>query len=154
VSAPAEGRRPDDPTIVDDDDLLRRVPNWPMMVTTESDGKLRPTSAALDLRRDLGETGCSVDIQARLSDPEHPLTVLAGHPAEWGLATCTAGDARSDDTHRVVGEPLPDDPAHAEVIPVATTRKAQKRNFKALAERMRFLRDPVMATPDVAAPTD
>jgi hypothetical protein len=122
------------------------------MVTTESDGKLRPTSAALNLRRD--ETGCSVDVFGRLPDPDNPLSVLAGHPAEWGLATCTAGDARSDDTHRVVGKPLPDDPAHAEVIPTATTRSAQKRNFKTLAEKMTFLREPVMDSPDVAAPPD
>jgi hypothetical protein len=80
--------------------------------------------------------------------------VLAGHPAEWGLATCTAGDARNDGTHRVVGQPLADDPAHAEVIPTATTRTAQKRNFKALAEKMRFLRDPVIPPPDMAVPTE
>ncbi|HTA98829.1 MAG TPA: hypothetical protein VK730_14450 [Solirubrobacteraceae bacterium] len=142
---------PDDPEIADEDDLLRRVPNDPKLITRASDGTTRPSSAALTLRD--GEVGCSVDILGRLPDPGAPLTVLTGHDPNWGVATCTAGDARADQLHRVVGKPELGDEAHAEVIPTATTRKAQKRNFKALAEKMTFLRDPVMAPPDVAVPT-
>jgi hypothetical protein len=133
---------PDDPTIVDDDDLLRRVPNRPRMVTTESDGKLRPTSAALALRE--GETGCSVDVRGRLEDPDEPLTVLDGHDAAWGVATCTAGAARTDGAHHVVSDELPDNRAHAQVVPTATSKSAQRRNFKSLAERMTFVQDPVI----------
>jgi hypothetical protein len=142
VSVLTEDPLPNDPSIADADDLLRRVPNDPSLVATTSDGTRRPSSAALTLRDD--DIGCSVDVQARLPDPQKPLTVLAGHNPNWGVATCAAGDARADDLHRVVGKPEPDDHAHAEVIPTATSRKAQKRNFKALAEKMQFLREPVM----------
>ena len=118
------------------------------MVTTESDGKLRPTSAALALRE--GETGCSVDVRRRLADPGEPLTVLARHDAAWGVATCTAADARKDGAHHVISDVLPDNPAHAQVVPTAPSRNAQKRNFKVLAERMTFVQDPVMESPGSA----
>lgn len=146
----AEALPQNDPAIADTDDLLRRVPNRPRMVTTESDGKLRPSSAALELRA--GEAGCSVHVQARLPDPQDPLAVLDGHSQEWGVATATAGDARDEDRHRVVGAPREDpppradDPAHAEVVPTATSRTKQKRHFGALAARMTFLQEPVMAS--------
>lgn len=135
----------DDPEIVNADVLLRRVPNRPMMVTVDAQGRTRPTSAALDLRPE--ETYCSVDVQSRLRDPTDPFITAEGHPPEWGLASCTAGDARRDGLHWVAGDPCPDDPAHTRVIPTATSRKAQKRNFGKLAERMTFLREPGMSGP-------
>ena len=52
------------------------------------------------------------------------------------------GVARNDGEHIVVSEPELDNPAHAEIIPTAQSRKAQKRSLKALAERMVFLRNP------------
>jgi hypothetical protein len=152
VSDRTEGPPQNDPAIADTDDLLRRVPNRPRMIATESDGRLRPSSAALELRDD--ETGCSVHVQGRLPNPLDPLIVLEGHSRDWGVATATAGDARDQDRHRVVGAPRTDppprtdDPAHAEVVPTTTSRTARKRNFGALAARMMFLREPVMASQD------
>jgi hypothetical protein len=91
VSDPAEEPPQNDPAIADTDDLLRRVPNRPRMIATESDGRLRPSSAALELRD--GEIGCSVHVQGRLPNPPDPLIVLEGHSQDWGVATATAGDA-------------------------------------------------------------
>lgn len=150
MSDPTGGPPPNDPAIGDADDLLRRVPNRPKMVATESDGRLRPSSAALELRD--GETGCSVHVQRRLPNPQEPLIVLEGHSQDWGVATATAGDARDQDRHRVVGAPRTDpppradDPAHAEVVPTAPSRTARKRNFGALAARMAFLQEPLMTS--------
>lgn len=135
----------DDPEIVNADVLLRRIPNWPSMVTVDAQGRARPTSAALDLRP--GETYCSVDVQSRLRDPTDPFITVEGHPSEWGLASCTADDARRDGLHWVAGDPLPDNPAHTRVIPTATSRKARKRNFGKLAACMTFLREPMMPGP-------
>lgn len=152
MSDPTEELPQNDPAIADTDDLLRRVPNRPRMVTTESDGRLRPSSAALELRD--GEIGCSVHVQGRLPNPPDPLIVLEDHSQDWGVATATAGDARDQDRHRVVGAPRTDPPpraddrAHAEVMPTATSRTAQKRNFGALAAKMTFLQEPVMASRD------
>ena len=150
MSDSTEGPPQNDPAIVDTDDLLRRVPNRPKMVAAESGGRLRPSSAALELRD--GEAGCSVHVQARLPNPRDPLIVLEGHCRDWGVATATAGDARDQDRHRVVGAPRTDhppradDPAHAEVVPTATSRTAQKRHFRALAARMTFVQEPVMTS--------
>jgi hypothetical protein len=140
VSTPEEAP-PDDPSIVDEDNLLRRVPSQPRMVSQEGDGKVRVTSAAL-IRR--GERGCSVSVQTRLPNPDAPLEILTDHQETWGVAACTAGTARNGGEHNVIGRPEPDNPAHAEIIPTAATRKAQKRSLKALAERMHFIREPVV----------
>jgi hypothetical protein len=152
VSAHPDNLPPDDPTIADTDDLLRRVPNSPGMVKVDSEGTLRPSSAALVFPPD--NIGCSVDVQGLLPDPSAPLDVLTPYPVEWGLATCAAGDAREGGQHHVVGKPEAENPAHAEVVPTVSSRKEQKRNFSMLASRMRFLREPVTVSPNMAAPTD
>ncbi len=132
----------DDPAIVDAEVLLRRVPSRPRMVTVDRDGRQRPTSAALELRPD--ETYCSIDIQSRLRDPTDPFITTEGHPPGWGLASCSAGDARRDGLHWVAGDPTPENPAHGRVIPTATSRSAQKRNFSRMATCMTFLREPTI----------
>jgi hypothetical protein len=129
-----------DPTIADADTLLRRVPNRPRMVAREANGQIRPSSAALELRED--ETACSVDVLERTVAPERPLDVMVGYDERWGLASCTAGAAREEDRHRVVGDPIEDNAAHALIVPTAESRAAQKRNFSTLARRMTFVRNP------------
>lgn len=132
-----------DPSIADDDTLLRRVPNFSSYTAPDGTGGRRVSSAALELRDD--ETGCSVEVQERLADPQHPVMLLDGCPPDWGLACCAASDARYQDLHRVVGDPLVDDPAHAHIVPTVIGRKAQKRNFSDLAKRMRWVREPTMS---------
>lgn len=129
----------DDPSIADGDNLLRRIPSVPRMVAREGDGTLRVTSAAL-IRK--GERGCSVSVQSRLANSADPLAVLIGFSETWGLAGCSAGSARNHGEHNVVGRPEEDNAAHAEVIPTAPSRKAQKRSLKALAMRMNVIREP------------
>ena len=129
-----------DSSIADEDALLRRVPNRPKLVADDGQGGKRPSSAALELREN--DDGCSVDVQCRLADPGAPESALAGCPADWGLASFAAGAARVEDRHRVVGNPLEDNEAHALVVPVATTRAAQKRNFSMLARQMTWVRQP------------
>lgn len=132
---------PDNDTSIDDEDtLLRRVPNRPRMVALRPDGRLRPSSAALELRDD--EVGCSVDVREWLPEPDSPLSSLDGCPAGWGLAACLAEAPRRDDHHRVVGDKLDDNPAHALIVPTAETRAKQKRHFGKLAEAMTFIQAP------------
>jgi hypothetical protein len=129
-----------DPSIGDEDALLRRVPNRPMLLADDGRGGKRPSSAALELRD--GETGCSVDVQSRLARPEDPGSVATGHPVGWGLACFSTAAARFEDRHRVVGDAQVDNEAHALVIPTASSRADQKRNFSRLARAMEWVRLP------------
>jgi hypothetical protein len=129
-----------DPGVADSDTFLRRVPNRPRMLACLANGEVRLSSAALELRSD--EIGCSVDILERTVTPEAPLSVLDGFDPMWGLASGVVSDARQEDLHRVVGDPLEDDPAHALIVPTAESRNQQKRNFGSLAKKMVLLREP------------
>lgn len=132
----------DDPSIRDEDALLRRVPNRPRLLADDGKGGKRPSSAALELRD--GEAGCSVDVRRLLPDPATPLTSLAGYPTGWGLATFKAADARHEGQHHVARAWLEDNPAHALVVPTAVSRGAQKRNFSRLARAMQWIQPPEM----------
>ncbi len=133
--------RSDDDSILSEDALLRRVPNRPRYLASDGQGGRRLSSQALELRPP--EEGCSVDVQSRLTDPARPEAVLDGHPSAWGIACFSAGDARACN-HNVAGDSLPQNPAHALVVPLADSRSAQKRNFSSLAKRAKLLKDPEM----------
>jgi hypothetical protein len=133
--------RADDDSILDEDVLLRRVPNRPRFLASDGKGGRRLSSQALELRE--SEEGCSVDVQSRLVDPANRESVLNGHPSAWGLACFLAQDARACQ-HNVAGDPLPDNQAHALVVPLAESRTAQKRNFSDLAKRASLLKEPEM----------
>lgn len=129
-----------DPTVADDDTFLRRVPNWPRMLARLANGNVRLSSAALELRDD--ERGCSVDILERTAIPHDPLAIMEGQDPLWGLASGLVAAARENDLHRVVGDPLEENHAHALIIPTAESRNRQKRNFGELAKKMVILREP------------
>jgi len=132
----------DDPSVRDEDALLRRVPNRPRLLADDGKGGTRPSSAALELRD--GEDGCSVDVRRLLPNPATPLTSLTGCPTGWGLATFTAADARHEAQHHVARAWLEDNPAHALVLPTAASRSARKRNFSRLARTMQWIQPPEM----------
>lgn len=109
------------------------------MITRDADGTLRPTSASLELRKLADgsfETGCSVDVQARLPDPTYPASVLKDHPETWGLAAFLVDAARANDWNRVIGSPTAEDAAHALIVPTTSSRPEQKRHFRELARNM------------------
>ncbi len=133
--------RADDDSILPEDVLLRRVPNRPRFLASDGRGGRRLSSQALELRPP--EEGCSVDVQSRLVEPTKPGTVLDGHPPKWGLACFSAHDARTCQ-HNVAGDPLPENQAHALVVPLADSRTAQKRNFSDLAKRATLWKEPEM----------
>lgn len=93
---------PDDPTIANNDELWRRVP--PQQLITEDDGSPRASSAAFD------DEELSVNVAKDTTMDK----TLAGH-AGFSIVGFPAGLAREHE-QRVVRKPLPDNPAHAEVI--------------------------------------
>ncbi len=126
-------QREDDPTILDDDFLWRRIVNNPNMITRDSDGKLRPSSAAF---RD-GHTGeVSVHL-ARLTTLEK---VLLDKP-EVGIVEINAGYPRTLE-HKIVHDPNDTDPSHTLICPPDKSPKQTKKDARLMAEHARWLLYP------------
>jgi len=119
----------DDPSIHDEDGLLRRVPNWPtMMVLDENRNVLRPSSACFSD----GETHdeeISVTLEKSLleSGGRHE-TAITNFP-DFGLARLKAGLVRNElASPQVIRRDATDaDPHHALIIGKKT--KADKRKM-------------------------
>ncbi len=122
------GRHPlDDPSIDDAVRLLRRVPPGPTWVAGE-----RLSSGTFKARSH--DVGASVVLEDELLRSGRPLeAVLSGHPG-FGLVAVSAGQVRAlgAGVRRV---PLPDEPAHAELVGV--TGGISKR-LAGLAEWIRW----------------
>lgn len=107
----------DDPTIVDEAALWRRIPPWHIYFD-ENLGRRRPSSAAFD---DDPDGPMSVVIAAESRGPD---SVLAGHDG-YGLASLTAGFARGVG-QGVARDPTEEEPAHALVFGRKTRRVRNK----------------------------
>src|SRR4051794_33448513 len=116
--------RADDPTIADDDLLLRRILPSPLWVVPQPDGTFRVSSAAfLD--------NLSGKVSVSLASITSADQVLAAYPT-YSLVALRAGVPRTLG-HALVRDPTADDPAHALICPPAGRAKAQR---KADARRM------------------
>jgi hypothetical protein len=126
-------QREDDPTISDNDFLWRRIVNNPHMTKVDSEGKLRPSSAAfLD-----GYTGeVSVHL-ARLTTLEK---VLLDKP-KVGVVEINAGYPRSLD-HKIVRDPTETDPSHTLICPPDKSPKQRKIDARLMAAHSRWLQYP------------
>lgn len=113
----------DDPTIPDEERLLRRVPHdW--WYHDENLGRRRPASMAFD------DTEMSVDIASERMKAGQPETAcLVGHE-EYGLVSITARLAR-EHGQAVCRDPLPDNPAHGVVAGKKTS--GRKKAFSLAA---------------------
>lgn len=115
--------------IEDEDALLRRVANHPDMVKR---GEGRPTSAAFKPSERDG--GLSVDVRRLLPDATDPTSVLDQYP-EHGLVELRAAAPRELGLD-VIHDPLPENYAHANIVPEAQMdRAAQRRAYRELARR-------------------
>jgi len=102
---------PDDHSIENDAELLRRIPPHHFFRDGNS-GLIRPSSAAFE--DDDDNDPMSVYLATVLAVEHRDVTcVLAGH-AGYGLASITAGIAR-EKKQTVHPDPLPDESAHAVV---------------------------------------
>lgn len=100
----------DDPTVLDEDRLWRRVPRTPQhIVWDENRGNHRVSSAAFDDDSD-GEP-MSVWLAAEAGSPSE---MLRGHP-NFGVVSLAVGVVRSRQ-QIVLRDPLPGQPAHALVV--------------------------------------
>jgi hypothetical protein len=110
-----------DPTITDDDQLLRRVPECQWV--EDGAGGWRPSSAAFN------DIELSVDIASTLHALNEPITApLRGHDG-YALVAISAGLARQHD-QAVCRDPLHTNPAHGIVYGKKTngTRKQLAKN--------------------------
>lgn len=112
-----------DPTITNDERLLRRIPHWQWV--EDGAGGHRPSSAAF------GDEDLSVDLASVLIASGQALdATLSGHQG-FALAAITAKIAR-EQGQAVCRDPLPENPAHAIVAGKKTT--AVKKQFARSSE--------------------
>jgi hypothetical protein len=123
---------PDDPSISDGTNLLRRIPIWHVHFDKNL-GRWRPSSAAFE--DDGDDDPMSVYLSSVLaSENREPSAVLADH-AEYSLASFTAGLARTNN-QTVHPDPEPDETAHALICgdKGGSSKRAPKRQFAQNAE--------------------
>ena len=116
----------DDPTVSDDDALLRRVPPQ-MILANSSQQDIEVSSAAFSNPSD--GSGMSVIIRSELIAVGGRMEdVLTGYEG-FGLVSLSAASVR-EQNQIVVRKPLPDNPANGEVIGEKTrgVRRAMKRS--------------------------
>jgi hypothetical protein len=129
----ASGGYTDDPTILDDDNLWRRIPPC-HFIQDDNVGGVRPSSAAFDDHPN-GSPMSVVLESVAVQFGRGPMHVLAGHVG-YALASVTAGLARQYQ-QGVAREPLADEPAHAVVFGNKT-----KRIKRELAKGSRWVTAP------------
>lgn len=121
------GSYDDDPTILDEDTLWRRIPHWHFVVD-ENIGGVRPSSAAF---ADDAETGDPMSVvlgDEVLEAHRRPEDILAGLEG-FAMVAFSTGFARSQ-KQAVARDPTPSEPAHALVVGKKTgsVRKAFAKN--------------------------
>jgi hypothetical protein len=128
----AEDSRHDDPTVLNDDRLLRRVQAHPNQLITEADGSRRPSSAVFKARE------LSINIESVMADQGRlPEDALIGYPG-WYLTSITAGNVRNYDLNKAESHPIvrdtdpPNDPAHGLILGKKSDAfaNAMRRNHK------------------------
>src|SRR5271154_3084573 len=112
---------PDDPSVEDEAELLRRIPPYHFF-RDDNLGSVRPSSAAFE--DDSDDDPMSVYLATVLAAAHREAnSVLAGHVG-YALASITAGTAREKD-QTVHPDPLPEEVSHAVVC---GDKRSGKRN--------------------------
>jgi hypothetical protein len=111
TQAECSEKYPDDPSITDGGELLRRIPEWHWFYDSNLK-QMRPSSAAFEDDQD----GDPMSVYRRNvieAEGDDVRRVLAGH-RRFALAALTAGQFRSR-SQTVFADPLPEEASHAKV---------------------------------------
>lgn len=133
----------DDETILDDEGLLRRVPNWPNMVKFDQNKQeMRPTSACFSDKDD------GIELSVTLEKPHCDNGGTYESAAKvngFGLAKVKAGKARNitDPAQKIARNPTADDPHHGLVV--GRKNKTAKRK---LAMAAKLVIEPSLEEPN------
>ena len=94
--------REDDPSIEDQDGLLRRVPDWPNMIKLDKNlNTYRPSSVCFS-DKETNDLEVSMSLQRQLlEDGGIEADAIKDHPG-FGLARILAGFVRNDHNHQQV----------------------------------------------------
>jgi hypothetical protein len=105
----------DDPTVVDECRLLRRIPIQPntFILWNENEGRWTISSAAFQNNK--GFNALSVNIESIMRERQLSLDVVIRDPKKYSLAAITAGLARQHD-QVIQKHPEADDPSHGHVV--------------------------------------
>ena len=121
---PAEPPYQDDPTISDDDVLLRRIPRNQYVVDPKSSDGIRPTSGAFDDSSD--GSPMSMTLASECAGP--PEALIADMVGAGVAAVCV--ELVRSLGQGVVRDPTPDDPGHVLVFGVKPKRSFGRRLAK------------------------
>ena len=121
--------QPDDLTIVDSDRLLRRIP--PIQVVRESDGNVRPSSAAFK------DPELSVNIESLMIEQGRLIEEAVGGMPGFSLVAMHAGSVRGFGHPIVKDASPPNDPAHGLVL-----GKKSKAFFRAMSRTAEWVVPP------------
>lgn len=120
----------DDTSILDNDGILRRVPNWPDMVKFDANlNQYRATSACFSDKNDGKEL--SITLERPLLESGHTHQDAVANQPKFGLARLTAGFLRHQilPAQKLVSNPTVEDAFHGLVI-----GKKDKQAKKAIAK--------------------
>lgn len=124
----------DDPTINDEDGLLRRIPPWDAPIDKQGQRRL---SSGLFSPSSIPNYGISVDLERdQRAGGIDPLAIL---PEGYGLARLTAGQIRAVGL-KVGKSPTEDNPYHADIwrLDGPRLKKSQLNALKRGAEVLRW----------------
>ncbi|SRR6266498_280271 len=125
----------DHPTVKDDDQLWRRIPDLPQMIKKLPDGTCRPSSAAF-------KDGLDGEVSVHWAKLTTKKKALAEYP-EYGLVEIDAGLPRSLG-HLVKYDPTPEDLSHTVIVPPQSKApKSRERDAKVMAQAARWLVYPL-----------
>jgi hypothetical protein len=140
-----DSEKTDDPTIGDQDSLLRRVPNWPNMVKFDQNlGVNRPSSACFSDRK-TGNREVSVTHEQDLLANQGELKDALGTNEGFGLARVNAGFSRTglSSPQALVRSPTKEDKHHCLIVGHKTSK-----DRRLLAKHAEMVIKPIMPEED------
>lgn len=128
--------RPDDLSIIDEDGLLRRIPNWPSMYVWDHNiDSYRPSTA------NFKDSDLSVSLEKDLLDAGNDHNEAVKNHPDFGLLKVSAGFVRNElaNQQAINRDPVPEDPYHALVF-----GKKSKGDCRKLVEESEVVIAPAM----------
>lgn len=130
----------DDPTIDDEDGLVRFVP-WDQIIFDENESCYRPTSAAFEMSSD--DRCMSVDLERLLIEAEkEPTANLIHRPTGSGAVRFIAKAVREKDLVPFADPIEPENPFHGQVANLSEPGKITRGTKRYLSKNSNWLFNP------------
>ncbi|WLQ12098.1 hypothetical protein O5O45_20445 [Hahella aquimaris] len=113
--------RDDDPSILNEENLLRRVPSWPIMFKFDHNRNTHRLTSAIFSDSETNDVEISTTHKEKLLDSNKQLQDALGETRKkegWGLVAINCGDLRNQISppQKLVADPTEDDPFHTLIV--------------------------------------